>query len=112
MLNMKKIVAVSLSVITLLISMNCANVFAQEATINDSIGTESTEPRVAQYVWVDTDVLNVRSGPGTNYNIVGQVYQDQRLWITFAQYDDYGVDWYKCNAVGGWVCSLYVRYEA
>lgn len=107
----KKVVAVLLSVV-MLMSMNCVNTFAQEVISDDSVQAETVEPRVAQYVWVDTDVLNVRSGPGTDYSIVGQVYQNQRLWITFAQYDDYGVDWYKCNAVGGWVCSLYVRYEA
>ena len=37
--------------------------------------------------------------------------KNKKLWITFAQYDEYGNDWYKCNAEGGWVCANYVRYS-
>lgn len=112
MVKRKNLVSIFLT-IALVLTLNGTSVYASAIGGNTS-GMEETSiaPRVAQYVWVDTDVLNVRSGPGTDYSIVGQVHRDQRLWITFAQYDDYGVDWYKCNAIGGWVCSLYVRYEA
>lgn len=111
MKRMKKLMGVLLAIA--LLAMPYTNVFADnEIPYSTQESDENAAPYVAQYVWVDTDVLNVRSGPGTGYSVVGTVKRNQRLWITYAQYDSSGVDWYKCNAIGGWVCSLYVRYSA
>lgn len=127
MKKFKKIIAMCLATV-MAMSVMCVGAFADEEDIttnniiaedvkSEGLDNEIAEenaniaPRIAQYVWVDTDVLNVRTGPGTNYDIKGQVYRDQKLFITFAEYDAYGVDWYRCSALDGWICSLYVRYE-
>lgn len=107
----KKLIGALLA--TVMMAMPYTNVLADnEIPYIAQTSDENVEPYVAQYVWVNTDVLNVRSGPGTGYSVVGTVRRNRRLWITFAQYDSSGVDWYKCNEIGGWVCSLYVRYSA
>jgi len=49
-------------------------------------------------VRVTTDVLNVRSGPGTGYGIIGQVYMNQvYFWTQYAGLDG----WYKIYFDGG-----------
>ena len=65
-------------------------------------------PRVAQYVWTDA-VVNVRTGPGVKYPVVMTLPKNVRLWITYAQYDEYGNDWYRYSE-GHWVCANYMRY--
>ncbi|MED2777590.1 N-acetylmuramoyl-L-alanine amidase [Bacillus thuringiensis] len=56
-------------------------------------------------VTITADVLRVRTGPGTNYEIVKKVYQGER-------YQSWGIQngWYN---VGGdqWVSGEYVRFE-
>ncbi len=115
MKKVKNLVAMCLAAVMVL-SIGSVSVFAEtEFTDNSFKAINEVDfnisPRIAQYVWVDTDTLNFRSGPGTQYSVLGQVYRNQRLWITYAEYDSNGVDWYKCNDIGGWVCSLYVRYS-
>ncbi|MEC5307513.1 N-acetylmuramoyl-L-alanine amidase [Bacillus thuringiensis] len=56
-------------------------------------------------VTITADVLRVRTGPGTNYDIVKKVYRGER-------YQSWGIQngWYN---VGGdqWVSGEYVRFE-
>jgi hypothetical protein len=56
-------------------------------------------------VTVTASALNVRDGPGTSYNILGQVYNGDKLTI-FRQYDNWA-DTYWGNH-GGYVCLDYV----
>ncbi|HDR3903022.1 TPA: peptidase M15, partial [Bacillus cereus] len=56
-------------------------------------------------VAITADVLRVRTGPGTNYGIVKNVYRGER-------YQSWGIQngWYN---VGGdqWISGEYVRFE-
>lgn len=57
--------------------------------------------------------LNMRSGPGTAFSVVGQVERDQVLTLQYR--DGSGTWWYSCCVSGtvtsGWVSSLFVRPE-
>lgn len=72
-------------------------------------GTASTPPQSSNngvgVVMITADVLRVRRGPGTNYEIVKKVYHGER-------YQSWGIQngWYN---VGGdqWVSGEYVRFE-
>lgn len=52
---------------------------------------------------IATKGLNIRTGPGTSYNIVGQVsYNEELIYL------DYSSGWYKIKTKGGiegWVCE-------
>ncbi|MED2019439.1 N-acetylmuramoyl-L-alanine amidase, partial [Bacillus thuringiensis] len=56
-------------------------------------------------VTITADVLRVRTGPGTNYGVVKNVYQSERY-----QSWGYRDGWYN---VGGdqWVSGEYVKFE-
>ncbi|QDZ77084.1 N-acetylmuramoyl-L-alanine amidase [Bacillus cereus] len=72
-------------------------------------GNAPTTPQASNdgvgVVTITADVLRVRTGPGTNYGIVKNVYQGER-------YQSWGIQngWYN---VGGdqWVSGEYVRFE-
>jgi len=74
-------------------------------------GSENTAPSIQPFnngigvVTITADVLRVRTGPGTNYDIVKKVYRGER-------YQSWGIQngWYN---VGGdqWVSGEYVRFE-
>jgi N-acetylmuramoyl-L-alanine amidase len=62
-----------------------------------------------QYITVTTEVLNVRSGPDTEYPLVTKIGMNEKHPVTAAQ-----GGWYKI-AVGdveGWVCGEYVRLSS
>ena len=44
---------------------------------------------------VATDVLNVRSGAGTNYSCIGTVKEGKTFVVTGSAKDSSGVVWYK-----------------
>ena len=55
---------------------------------------------------ISTTVLNIRSGPGTNYSRVGQLTPGAKIQIT-EQTKTNGVSWGKIAQ--GWVCMTYVK---
>lgn len=55
---------------------------------------------------ISTTVLNIRSGPGTNYSRVGQLTPGTKIEIT-EQTKTNGVSWGK--TAQGWVCMTYVK---
>lgn len=64
--------------------------------------------------WADTGVIkgsvvNIRSGPGTNYQIVGTVYQGTQVTVSQQQ-----GDWYKITIgnTTGWVNGSYITVQA
>ncbi|MGR5864313.1 N-acetylmuramoyl-L-alanine amidase [Bacillus cereus] len=67
--------------------------------------TQSSTNNGVGVVMITADVLRVRTGPGTNYRIVKNVYRGER-------YQSWGIQngWYN---VGGdqWVSGEYVRFE-
>ena len=75
-------------------------------------GTENDtpqEPEKGVTVTVNTDGLNVRQGPGTNYQSIQKVNKGTKLVITeTAKGGSY--TWGKCNL--GWVCLQYTDYDA
>ncbi len=56
-------------------------------------------------VKVTASALNVRDGPGTEYNILGVVYSGEQLTI-FRQYDNWADTYWGDN--GGYICLDYV----
>ena len=72
---------------------------------NDGSDEETSEPRRG---YVTGSVVNIRSGPGTNYAIVGQVKQGTMVLV----YDEEG-GWYRVSTasglkgwIAGWLVSL------
>ena len=58
-------------------------------------------------VIVTGDVLNIRRGPGTTYDVVAQVIQEATVYLTRVTSVD-GVLWGRCRA--GWLCLEYTDY--
>ena len=57
---------------------------------------------------VTASVLNIRSGAGTGYTVVGKLYRDQDVEI-LEQKTVNGVLWGRCSQ--GWVSMDYVDFE-
>lgn len=66
-------------------------------------------PEAARLV-INNPTLNVRSGPGTSYGIVGQARNGERYDVTGK---NQAGSWYEINFNGrtGWVAGQYVRIE-
>ncbi len=70
---------------------------------------EEATPQQGVTVTVTTDGLNVRKGPGTNYQSIQKINTGTVLVITeTAKGGSY--TWGKCNL--GWVCLQYTNYDA
>lgn len=111
MFKSKKVISLLLTIFMML-SLGSIVVFADDTNEDNSSSEQSVSkitPRIAQYVWTTT-TDNIRSGPGTNYSIIGTLQPNTRVWITYAEYDAYGVDWYYSSDMQAWICSNYVRY--
>ncbi|MCI6296991.1 MAG: SH3 domain-containing protein [Clostridiales bacterium] len=67
-------------------------------------GAESEQTGTGKVI--STTVLNIRSGPGTNYSRVGQLTPGTKIEIT-EQTKTNGVSWGK--TAQGWVCMTYVK---
>ena len=59
-------------------------------------------------VEVDATDVNIRSGPGTNFGVVGQVNRGDSMTITEVQTGT-GYTWGKFD--GGWIALMYTNYE-
>ena len=66
------------------------------------------EPETGVKVTVTGDYVNVRTGPGTQYNVVSAVLQGDVITITQVS-DVNGTLWGKFR--GGWVCLEYTDYS-
>lgn len=76
---------------------------------NGSASEQEQTPQTGVTVTVNTDGLNVRQGPGTNYKSIQKVNRGTKLVITeTAKGGSY--TWGKCNL--GWVCLQYTDYDA
>lgn len=73
--------------------------------------SENTEDQdsVSTTVKVTGDVVNVRSGPGTNYGLVKQVRQNTVLTVSHVTHLT-NMKWGKVQ--GGWICLDYTNYDA
>lgn len=85
----KKIFCVLLSVILLIQPISFNKSFAQTGTVN-------------------TDRLNVRSGPGTYYSSIKQLSTNSKVTIIEAMTGNDGMTWYRVNFSGG---SGYIRSD-
>lgn len=63
----------------LLTNTICLPAYAEE---NSEIITTDETRTVPGYYGVTADVLNVRSGPGTSYSIIGKLYQGEAVLVT------------------------------
>lgn len=72
--------------------------------------TEQTdkEPGKTIEVTVSADGVNVRSGPGTNYSILGSINSGKKLTITEVA-SGTGYLWGRMES--GWICLTYTNYE-
>lgn len=71
---------------------------------------------IGDTVFVDTDLLNVRSGPGTGYSVIDAIgYGTNGLVVDGPVFAD-GYTWYELNYVGGssdgWVASDFVSLSS
>ena len=74
-----------------------------------SFGLLMTNKAFADTAIVTTDVLNIRAGPGTGYNIVTQVNRNERLSVL-----DKSGDWYCVSLPSGqkgWLAGWLVNIE-
>ena len=72
--------------------------------LSSQSGAESEQTGTGKVI--STTVLNIRSGPGTNYSRVGQLTPGTKIEIT-EQTMTNGVSWGK--TAQGWVCMTYVK---
>ena len=72
--------------------------------LSSQSGAESEQTGTGKVI--STTVLNIRSGPGTNYSRVGQLTPGTKIEIT-EQTKSNGVSWGK--TAQGWVCMTYVK---
>lgn len=72
--------------------------------LSSQSGAESEQTGTGKVI--STMVLNIRSGPGTNYSRVGQLTPGTKIEIT-EQTKTNGVSWGK--TAQGWVCMTYVK---
>ena len=71
--------------------------------------SENPDNQTATAVRVTGDVVNVRSGPGTNYGIVRKAYQNEALTVTHVSHIT-SMKW--GNIQDGWICLDYTNYDA
>lgn len=73
-----------------------------------STGSNSAENSAsAGYVQINTDILNVRSGPGTGYSLVTKIGRNEKHNVLETQNG-----WYKIKVenIEGWVSGEYAQY--
>lgn len=109
----------------LLVSTICAVMmfatlaFAAETSSEDGTATVRLDRREYETLYVKTDGgnLNVRSGPGTEYEIVGKLPNGTMIdfWSVFGEVDSTGRSWTSIrardangNTVSGWVADEYL----
>lgn len=67
---------------------------------------------IGDTVYVDTDVLNVRSGPGTGYSVIDSIGYGTNGLVVDGPVFSGGYTWYKLDYVGGtsdgWVAGDYL----
>ena len=63
---------------------------------------------------VTTGNVNVRTGPGLEYDIIGSIPEGEAMYFYSycTEADERGVDWYlaACNELNGWVSSKYAQH--
>ncbi|MBV7335485.1 SH3 domain-containing protein [Chloroflexi bacterium TSY] len=82
------------------------------STTNTSVPATGSSPEIGGAVAIITvNRLNVRSGPGTNYQIIGKVTRGQALPVI---QQDAAVGWLQVQLPGaiGWVSDQYVRIDS
>ncbi len=60
------------------------------------------------------DYVRYRSGPGTNYKILGRLYKDDEVTVRDSEADAQGNVWYRIDNPSGrrgrvWVASWYIE---
>ena len=61
-----------------------------------------------------TNILNVRSGPGTSYSKVTSINEGDVVSILKVDYDDSGAAWYQIctqDGIEGWVSATYIAVK-
>lgn len=75
----------------------------QSAENTENLNTESTQVRVTG------DIVNIRSGPSTNYSVVRKAYQNEFLTVSYIT-NLTTMRWGKIQ--DGWICLDYTNYDA
>ncbi|MGL5329500.1 MAG: SH3 domain-containing protein [Peptostreptococcaceae bacterium] len=74
--------------------------------VNNSEDNNSTDNNIIKKGTVNTSALNVRSGAGTSYSVIGKLYKGDKVDIL-----SYSNNWYKIklsNGKIGWCSSQYI----
>ena len=83
-------------------------VVGDDVVVEDQPAEEETEAMDPVTVTVTASDVNIRSGAGTNYSILGQASKGQQLTITEVQAGS-GYTWGKFD--GGWIALMYTNYQ-
>ena len=102
---MKRLLCLAL-VAALTLSLVALTPSANAETYEQSDNTVSMAGNVA--VDVTNSYLNVRSGPGTNYAVVGQLHVGDKIVITETKQVG-NLLWGKCEI--GWISLKYTNYD-
>ena len=78
--------------------------FDAQGYATEIIPPEPTPEPETYKVKITTDVLNIRSGPGTSYDIVGSVKKGDVYTIVDTQ-----DNWGKLKSGAGWICLDYTE---
>lgn len=74
-----------------------------------------SSPTIQTMAWVNSDVLNIRKGPGTEYEILGKLYKDDLVEILEPVYGKWvlieaeKVDYPTSVIIKGYVYAAYLR---
>ncbi len=103
MMNFKKKLIVLLLAIVYIMGLAC-----DTALFAAPVMTAHAQEAIT-IITITSSVVNVRSGPGTNYSKIGSVVKDSSHTVTGSEKDSSGTVWYKINYnnKAGYVISTY-----
>lgn len=88
-------------------NISATTLYAHWKTESGELINDRVEDSIATGL-VTTDKLNVRSGPGTDYEVVGSLYRGDRVFITEFKIAG-NLKWGKVSR--GWICMDYVTED-
>ena len=90
----------------------------QNEAVNQGSHTNSSKSSPIYIGVINGDEVNVRQGPGTNYNSLGIFYKGDMVRLVGEQSDNNGKDWYNieydnptAGLIKGWVRKDFINYN-
>ena len=80
----------------------------EDKVVNSNTGKEETVSDKGYLVKVTTDVLNIRGGAGTNYDVVGNI-SDRGVYTIMETKTATGYTWGRLKSGAGWIALEYTK---